>query len=114
VMEQILQSHPDISGVYAQNDTMALGAVQAIRSAGKMPGKDIKIVSIDGIEDAVKDVASGVLVADVETNPRFGPLAFQALQDFYSSKGTRTTTIIADHHFVASNAKQALANGDVY
>jgi ABC-type sugar transport system substrate-binding protein len=114
VMEQILQSHPDISGVYAENDTMALGAVQAIRSAGKVPGKDIKIVSIDGIEDAVKDVVSGVLVADVETNPRFGPLAFQALQDFYTSKGTRTTTIIADHHFVAANAKQALANGDVY
>ena len=114
VMEQILQSHPDITGVYAQNDTMALGAIQAIRSAGKTPGKDIKIVSIDGIEDAVKDVVSGTIVADVETNPRFGPLAFQALKDFYTPKGTHTTTIIADHHFVASNAKAALSNGDVY
>ncbi len=114
VMEQILQSHPDIKGVYAENDTMALGAIQAIRSAGKTPGKDVKIVSIDGIEDAVKDVASGVIVADVETNPRFGPLAFQALSDFYSAKGTHTTTIIADHHFTAANAKDALANGDVY
>ena len=114
VMEQILQSHPDITGVYAQNDTMALGAIQAIRAAGKQPGKDIKIVSIDGIEDAVKDVASGVIATDIETNPRFGPLAFQALQDFYGSKGTHTTTIIADHHFTASNAKEALSNGDVY
>jgi ABC-type sugar transport system substrate-binding protein len=114
VMEQILQSHPDIKGVYAENDTMALGAIQAIRSASKVPGKDIKIVSIDGIEDAVKDVASKVMVADVETNPRFGPLAFQALSDFYSGKGTHTTTIIADHHFTAANAQQALSNGDVY
>jgi len=114
VMEQILQSHPDIKGLYAENDTMALGAIQAIRSAGKVPGKDIKIVSIDGIEDAVKDVVSGVIVADVETNPRFGPLAFQALSDFYSGKGTHTTTIIADHHFTAANAKEALSNGDVY
>ena len=114
VMEQILQSHSDITGVYAENDTMALGAIQAIRSAGKMPGKDIKIVSIDGTQDAVKDVVSGVIVADVETNPRFGPLAFQALKDFYSGKGTHTTTIIADHHFVRANAKAALSNGDVY
>jgi ribose transport system substrate-binding protein len=114
VMEQILQSHSDISGVYAENDTMALGAIQAIRAAGKVPGKDIKIVSIDGIQDAVKDVVSGLMVADIETNPRFGPLAFQALKDFYAGTGTHTTTIIADHHFTASNAKQALKNGDVY
>jgi ABC-type sugar transport system substrate-binding protein len=114
VMEQILQSHPDIKGVYAQNDTMALGAIQAMRSAGKEPGKDIKIVSIDGIEDAVKGVISGQLVSDIETNPRFGPLAFQGLADFFSGKGTHTTTIIADHHFTAANAKEALANGDVY
>jgi ABC-type sugar transport system substrate-binding protein len=113
-MEQILQSHPDIKGVYAQNDTMALGAIQAMRSAGKVPGKDIKIVSIDGIQDAVKGVISGQLVSDIETNPRFGPLAFQGLSDFFSGKGTHTTTIIADHHFTAANAKQALANGDVY
>jgi len=114
VMEQILQSHPDIKGVYAENDTMALGAIQAIRSAGKTPGTDIKVVSIDGTEDAVKDVAAKIMVADVETNPRFGPLAFQALKNFYSSKGTPTTTIIADHHFTTANAKQALSNGDVY
>jgi galactofuranose transport system substrate-binding protein len=114
VMEQILQSHPDINGLYAENDTMALGAIQAMRSATKTPGKDIKIVSIDGIEDAVKGVAAGTIATDIETNPRFGPLAFQGLKDFYSAKGTHTTTIIADHHFTPDNAKQALTNGDVY
>lgn len=114
VMEQLLQSHPDINGVYAENDTMALGAIQAIRAAGKTPGKDIKVVSIDGTEDAVKDVINGTMAADVETNPRFGPLAFQSLQDFYSGKGVPANVIIADHHFTPSNAKQALANGEVY
>jgi ribose transport system substrate-binding protein len=113
VMAQMLQSHSDINGVYAENDTMALGAIQAMRSAGKVPGKDIKIVSIDGIQDAVKDVASGVIYSDIETNPRFGPLAFQTLKNFYST-GTGTKVIIKDHHFTQSNAAQALKNGDVY
>jgi galactofuranose transport system substrate-binding protein len=114
VMEQILQSNPDITGVYAQNDTMALGAIQAIRAAGKTPGKDIKVVAIDGTEQCVQYVASGVMVADVETNPRFGPLAFQSLQKFYGSTGVATTVIISDHHFSSANAADALKNGDVY
>ena len=114
VMEQLLQSNPDINGVYAQNDTMALGAIQAIRAAGKTPGKDIKIVSIDGTEQCVRDVAEGTLAADVETNPRFGPPAFDSLRKFYTPAGVPTTVIISDHHFTTANAAAALRNGDVY
>ena len=114
VMEQILQRNPDINGVYAQNDTMALGAIQAIRAAGKTPGTDIKIVAIDGTQQAVLAVADGVLVADVETNPRFGPLAFESLRKFYTDAGVPTTVIISDHHFTKDNAATALNNGDVY
>jgi galactofuranose transport system substrate-binding protein len=114
VMEQLLQSHPDINAVYAENDEMALGAIQAIKAAGKTPGKDIKIVSIDGIQQVVQDVAAGQVVADIETNPRFGPLAFKTLQDFYGTKGVSTDVIIKDGHFTAENAKQALDQGLVY
>jgi ribose transport system substrate-binding protein len=114
VMEQILQSHPDITGVYAENDTMALGAIQAIKAAGKTPGKDIKIVAIDGTQQCVQFVVDGTMVADVETNPRFGPLAFDSLTKFYSPAGVPTKVIISDHHFTAQNAADALKNGDVY
>src|SRR4051812_5696693 len=114
VMAQLLQSHSDVSGLYAENDTMALGAIQAMRAAGKKPGKDIQIVAIDGTSDCVQDVADGTMYSDIETNPRFGPLAFQALKDFYSTKGTPTKVIIKDHHFTKDNAKDALKNGDVY
>ncbi|MFD8613541.1 ABC transporter substrate-binding protein [Streptomyces sp. NPDC059631] len=114
VMEQLLQSHSDINAVYAENDEMALGAIQAVRSAGKTPGKDIKVVSIDGIEQAVKNVAAGQMVADIETNPRFGPLAFQALQDFYGDTGVQPKVIIKDGHFTHDNAQQALDQGLVY
>jgi ABC-type sugar transport system substrate-binding protein len=114
VTEQILQSHPDITGLYAENDGMVLGALQAMKGASKTPGKDIKVVSIDGIRQAVQGVASGQLVSVIETNPRFGPLAFQTLTNFYSGKGVPTTVIIADHHFTHANAAAALKNGDVY
>jgi ABC-type sugar transport system substrate-binding protein len=114
VMEQLLQAHSDIDAVYAENDEMALGAIQAIRSAGKTPGKDVKIVSIDGIQQMVQNVASGQAVADIETNPRFGPLAFQALKDFYGTAGVQSKVIIKDGHFTKGNAKQALAQGLVY
>ncbi|MFC5908842.1 ABC transporter substrate-binding protein [Streptacidiphilus monticola] len=114
VTEQLLQAHPDINAVYAENDAMALGAIQAIRSAGKTPGKDVKIVSIDGIQQAVQDVAAGQLVADIETNPRFGPLAFQSLKDFFGTTGVQPKVIIKDGHFTSANAQQALASGLVY
>ena len=114
VMEQLLQSNPGINAVYAENDEMAFGAIQAIRAAGKTPGQDIKVVSIDGTQQAVQDVAAGSMVADVETNPRFGPLAFQALQDFYGATGTATKVIISDHHYTKDNAQQSLTSGAVY
>jgi ribose transport system substrate-binding protein len=114
VMEQLLQAHPDINAVYAENDEMALGAIQAITAAGKTPGKDVKIVSIDGIQQAVQDVADGKVVADIETNPRFGPLAFQSLQNFYGTTGVQPKVIIKDNHFTDANAQTALNGGLVY
>ncbi|MDQ2848790.1 MAG: ABC transporter substrate-binding protein [Actinomycetota bacterium] len=114
ITEQILQSNPNLKGIYAENDTMAFGAIQAIKAAGKTPGKDIKVVAIDGTKQAVQYVIDGTMVSDIETNPRFGPLAFQALTDFYSGKGAAANLIISDHHFTPANAKAALANGDVY
>jgi ribose transport system substrate-binding protein len=114
VMEQLLQSNPNINAVYAENDEMALGAIQAIKAAGKNPGTDIKIVSIDGTQQCVQDVAAGTMVADVETNPRFGPLAFQALTDFYSDKGSSEKVTITDHHYTKANAQTSLTDGSVY
>jgi ABC-type sugar transport system substrate-binding protein len=117
VMAQFLQANPDITGVYAENDEMALGAITAIKQAGKTAaatGTGIRVVSIDGVRDYVKDVASGVGVSDIETNPRFGPLAFAAIKNFYGTTGVPATTIIKDHHFTKANATASLTNGSVY
>src|SRR3712207_2627578 len=69
VMEQLIQSNPDINAVYAENDEMALGAIQALKDAGKDPGQDVKVVSIDGTRQAVQAIITGDINAVIETNP---------------------------------------------
>ena len=65
VMENMLQSNPDIVGVFAHNDEMALGAVEAVKASGK----DIKVVGFDATDDAKTSVENGELLATVEQQP---------------------------------------------
>ena len=110
VMEQIIQAQPDINGVYAENDEMALGALVALRSAGKNPGKEVKLVSIDGTRNAVQKIVDGELAAVVESNPRFGPLAFQTLQTFLSGQPVQQNVVISDKLYGGDNASAELAS----
>ena len=114
VMSQVLLSHPDLNAVYAQSDTMALGAIKAIKQFGKTPGEDIKIVSIDGTSDLVKLIPKGEVAADVETNPRFGAPAFQAIQDYASGKAVQQKIIQDDQLYTQDNAEKMLSAGKVY
>ncbi|WP_035858813.1 ABC transporter substrate-binding protein [Kitasatospora cheerisanensis] len=72
VMQAFLKSQPKIDVLYAHNDDMALGAIQAIEEAGKKPGSDIKIVSVDGVKDAFTAMSQGKINYDVECNPLLG------------------------------------------
>lgn len=74
VMDAFLKKHgKSITALYAHNDDMAIGAIQAIEEHGLRPGVDIKIVSIDAIRDAFKAMIAGKLSATVECNPLLGP-----------------------------------------
>lgn len=77
VMESLLKSHDDIDGVYAHNDDMALGAIEAIKEAGLKPGEDIKIVSVDGVKGIFEAMVAGEANCTVECNPLLGPLFFE-------------------------------------
>jgi ABC-type sugar transport system substrate-binding protein len=114
VMEQLLLAHPNINAVYAQADVMAFGALQALKQAGKQPGKDVMVVSIDGTKAAVQDIADGTVAAVVETNPRFGPQAFQALEQWFDGKAVPQTIIMDDALYTKANAAQALQSGAPY
>ncbi|MFC4943925.1 ABC transporter substrate-binding protein [Pseudonocardia sp. GCM10023141] len=110
VMEQLIQSNPDITAVYAENDEMGIGAVNALKAAGKTPGKDVKVVSVDGTRNAVQLIADGSYNAVIESNPRFGPLAFQTLQQFVDGKPIANSVIISDDQYDETNAGQKVAN----
>ncbi|TDG02949.1 ABC transporter substrate-binding protein [Paraburkholderia guartelaensis] len=112
VMEQILLAHPDVNAVYTHADTMTVGAIKALRQAGKLNG--VKIVSIDGTKEIVSDISNGIVAADVETNPRFGPLAFKSLEDYLAGKPVPQKQIMDDALFDRSNAQPSLAQGKVY
>ncbi|KJK46878.1 LacI family transcriptional regulator [Lentzea aerocolonigenes] len=110
VMEQLIQSNPDITAVYAENDEMGVGAVTALKAAGKTPGKDVKVVSIDGTRNAVQLIADGSYTAVVESNPRFGPLAFETLEKFAKGDEIPQNIVISDDEYDSSNAQQKLGN----
>jgi ribose transport system substrate-binding protein len=105
VTEQLLQSDPDITAIYAENDEMGLGAQAAIIAAGKEPGKDVQIYSIDGTKNAVQQIVAGAYNGVVESNPRFGPLAFETLTTFLSGEPVGQKIVIEDSQYDSSNAK---------
>jgi galactofuranose transport system substrate-binding protein len=78
VMETFLKSHGrQINALFAQNDDMALGAIEAIEEYGLRPGIDIKIVSVDAVRAAFEAMIAGKLNVTVECNPLLGPQFFE-------------------------------------
>lgn len=89
VMENMLQANPNIKAVFAQNDEMALGAIEAIKAAGL--SDSIQVVGFDGTEDGINSVKDGVLSATVAQQPEeMGRLALQAAFDHFAGKTIET------------------------
>lgn len=87
VMEGFIKAEnggADICAVYAHNDDMAVGAIQAIKDAGLKPGTDILVVSIDAVPDIFTAIAAGEANATVELTPNMAGPAFDALAAFWA------------------------------
>lgn len=83
VTENLLQGNPGAQAVFAHNDEMALGALEAIQSSGK----NIPVIGFDGNEDALKSIEAGKLTATVAQQPALiGQLAIQAAKDVLDGK----------------------------
>ena len=110
VMQNIAQSlGKQITAVYAHNDEMALGAIQALKAAGLQPGKDVIIVSVDGQRAALEAIERGELGATVESNPRFGPIAFDTIEKLRKGEPIPPKLLITDRFFDGTNAKEFVA-----
>jgi len=113
VMENLIQAHgKNITAVYAHNDEMALGAIQALKAAGMQPGKDVLVVSVDGQKSALEAIQRGDMNVTVESNPRFGPLAFDTLEKYRRGEKVDPKIILTDRFFDQSNAGQFV--GEAY
>ena len=77
-MEAFLKKSKDIQGVFAHNDEEAIGAIQAIKEAGLVPGKDIQVIGVDATADGFKYLITGELGADIECNPLLAPQVYEA------------------------------------
>lgn len=109
VMEALLKKHGrEIEILYAHNDDMALGAIQAIEEAGLKPGTDILIVSIDAIKEAVQAVVDGKINCTVECNPLFGPKVYDAIEKILKGESVAKEMYNKDELFDATNAAAAL------
>ena len=108
VFETLYQANPEATAVYTHNDEMALGAIAALEAAGKVPGQDVIIVSVDGSRDALQAIVDGKLGATVECNPRFGPKAFETLDQYAAGEEIPVKIINPDMFYDDSNAEEFL------
>lgn len=108
VMETLLQAHPDVNIVYAHNDEMAIGAIQALELAGRVPGEDVLVVSIDGTRDALQAIIDGKMGVTVESSPFFGPLACEVMGRYAAGEEIEPWVKVEDRIFTIENAADHL------
>lgn len=107
VMEAFLKADPSIQVLYAHNDGMALGAIQAIKEAGLAPGKDIIIVGVDAVKGAFEAMIAGEMNCSVECSPLLGPQAVQAVRDLRDGKSLPERIWTIEGIFDQTNAAEA-------
>lgn len=114
VMESFLKSAKaegqKIDVLYAHNDDMAIGAIQAIEEAGLKPGKDIIIVSVDGVKGAFEAMVAGKLNVTVECSPLLGPQLMEAVKNLVAGKTLEKRILTKEGVFPAEVAAKELPN----
>lgn len=112
VMEAFLKSMKSegkkIDLLYAHNDDMGLGAIQAIEEAGMKPGKDIQIITVDGTHDGMQAAADGKVNYIVECSPLLGAQLMQSLKDLQAGKTLPKRIVTKETAFTPEQAKAAL------
>ncbi|GAA5139647.1 ABC transporter substrate-binding protein [Pseudonocardia adelaidensis] len=108
VMEAFLKANPDIDVLYAHNDDMGLGAIEAIEAAGKVPGRDIKIITVDAVKDGMQALADGKINFIVECNPLLGPQLMDLVKKVAAGEEVPARVVTEETTFDSAAAKAAL------
>jgi ABC-type sugar transport system substrate-binding protein len=106
-MEAILKSESrKIHVLYAHNDDMAIGAIQAIEEAGLKPGSELKIVSIDAVKGAFEAMIAGKLNVTIECNPLLGPQLMTSVTEVVAGRPIPKRIVVEETVFTMDTAKQ--------
>jgi simple sugar transport system substrate-binding protein len=98
-VEAALQAYPETTLIFTHNDDMGLGAIEAIEAAGKVPGEDIQIVSVDGVRDGLQALVDKKFNFVVECNPVFGDQLAELIQQVADGEDVPKETIVVDQAF---------------
>jgi simple sugar transport system substrate-binding protein len=115
VTEAWLKETQDVQGIFAQNDEMGLGAIEALKEAGLTPGEDVKILSVDATAGAFKAMLDGDLNVTVECNPLLAPQVYEAALKAANGESLPKWVPSQEGVFRASDANlQEIADGRKY
>ena len=110
VMESFLKSQKGIDVVYAHNDDMGLGAMEAIKAAGMKPGTDVKIITVDAVKDGMTALANGEFNYIVECNPLLGPQLMDLATKVLDGEEVPARVLTEESAFTQDQAKEVLAD----
>ena len=114
VMESFLKAHDKIDVLLAQNDGMAMGAIEAIKAAGKVPGKDIIIVGCDAVKTAYDAIVAGEMNATIECTPLYSSAVIPLIKELEAGKEWDRTIVHPDEFgYDATGGIPYTAAGDV-
>ncbi|WP_247043794.1 ABC transporter substrate-binding protein [Arthrobacter rhizosphaerae] len=108
VMEAFLKNNPDIDVVFAHNDDEGLGAIEAIEAAGKVPGKDIKIITIDAVKDGMTALSAGKINYIVECSPLLGTQLMDLAKKVLAGETVPERVVTEETTFTQEQATKAL------
>ncbi|NUT18644.1 MAG: ABC transporter substrate-binding protein [Hamadaea sp.] len=108
VMEAFLKAHQDIDVLFAHNDDMGLGAIEAIEAAGKKPGVDIKIITIDAVHDGMQALADGKINFIAECSPLLGPQLMELVKKVKAGESVEKRIVTNETTFTQDKAKAVL------
>jgi len=115
VVETWLKTSKDVQGIFAQNDEMGLGAIEALKEAGLVPGTDVQVLSVDATAGAFKAMLAGELAVTVECNPLLAPQVYEAALKAANGEELPKWVPSQEGVFRASDPNlQAIADGRKY
>jgi ABC-type sugar transport system substrate-binding protein len=108
VTEALLKSNPGVDLIFAHNDDMGLGAIEAIEAAGLVPGVDIKILTIDAVKDGMQALADGKINYIVECSPLLGKQLVDIVKQINDGETPEKRIITEEGEFNQEQAIEAL------